>query len=188
MFSLSSLSLFFSSSFSLYLTSPLSLLQFPCFSSAPSPSQVVTADGCPNYRAVWFCLKFPPIRGKFLPATVTSGLLNVKFCHETSCNIIFEWKKWLFCSQTVNAAWCGWMLWKHRVLSMRWLAFPGLCRKKEKQPVINGGSTVNEKSTGKHKALNAQPYWLLTRANNIAMALTETNHTFPMATIVSGLQ
>ena len=50
------------------------------------------------------------------------------------------------------------------------------------QPVMNDGSAVNEKSTGKHKALNAQPYWLLTGANNISIALTETNHTFPPAT------
>ncbi len=48
--------------------------------------------------------------------------------------------------------------------------------------MMNDGSTVNEKSTGKHKALNAQPYWLLTGANNISIALTETNHTFPPAT------
>lgn len=48
--------------------------------------------------------------------------------------------------------------------------------------MMNGGSTVNEKSTEKHKALNAQPYWLLTGANNIPMALTETNHTFAPAT------
>lgn len=31
-----------------------------------------------------------------------------------------------------------------------------LCRAEEKQPVMNDGSTVNEKSTGKHKALNAR--------------------------------
>lgn len=47
---------------------------------------------------------------------------------------------------------------------------------------MNGGSAVNEKSTGKHKALNAQPYWLLTGANNNPVALTGTNHTFPPAT------
>lgn len=38
-------------------------------------------------------------------------------------------------------------------------------------PVMNGGSAVNEKkSTGKHKAPNAQPYWLLTGANNISIS------------------
>lgn len=43
---------------------------------------------------------------------------------------------------------------------------------------MNDGSAVNEKSAGKHKALNAPPYWLLTGANNISTALIETNHTF----------
>jgi len=56
-----------------------------------------------------------------------------------------------------------------------------LCRTERNQPVMNDGSAVNEKSTGKHKALNAQPYWLLTGANNISIALTQTNHTFPPA-------
>lgn len=56
------------------------------------------------------------------------------------------------------------------------------CRTERNQPVMNDGSRVNEKSTGKHKALNAQPYWLLTGANNISIALTETNHTFPPPT------
>ena len=47
---------------------------------------------------------------------------------------------------------------------------------------MNDGSAVNEKSTGKHKALNAKLYWLLTGANNISIALIEANHTFLAAT------
>lgn len=74
------------------------------------------------------------------------------------------------------------MLQTHRLLLTPQLAFLSALQVGEKQPVMNDGSTVNEKSTGKHKALNAQPYWLLTGANNISIALTETNHTFPPAT------
>lgn len=88
----------------------------------------------------------------------------------------------------VNAAGNTGMLRAGRWLSTNPACFlpSQLCRTERKkggnQPVMNDGSAVNEKSTGKHKALNAQPYWLLTGANNISIALTETNHTFPPAT------
>lgn len=73
----------------------------------------------------------------------------------------------------------------HRDVNTRDIDYPAsseLCGTEGKQPVMNDGSIVNEKSSGKHKALNAQPYWLLTGANNISIALTETNHTFLPAT------
>lgn len=62
----------------------------------------------------------------------------------------------------------------------------GPCRTQEDQPVMNDVSAVNEKkkkkkSTSKPRAPNAPPYRLLTGANPISMALTETNHTFPAA-------
>lgn len=47
---------------------------------------------------------------------------------------------------------------------------------------MNDGSAVNEKINWEAQSSYAQPYWLLTGANNIRVALTETNHTFPPAT------